>query len=119
MSSAGNPAGPDAAAIRRVLKNSLIESTSGCSRSRRDSRVEPHRPVPTTKVSSTVLPGLGHPLTVDYRTAVIYAPYAAYSLHAAYSPYAAYGRAHSVSAATAAGASTGSLRGAPASCRKW
>ena len=73
MSLVGNLAGPEAAAIRRVLKNSLIESTSGCSRSRRDSRVEPHRPVPTTKVSSTVLPGLGHPLTVVYRTAVTYA----------------------------------------------
>ena len=74
MSLVGNLAGPDAAAIRRVLKNSLIDSTSGCSRSRRDSRVEPHRPVPTTKVSCTVIPDLGHPVTDVYRTAVAYAP---------------------------------------------
>src|SRR5947208_16734692 len=101
MSPVGNPAGPDAAAIRRVLKNSLIESTSGCSRSRRDSRVEPHRPVPTTKVSSTVLPGLGHPLTAVYGTAVTYAPCAAYGT------YGAYRRAHSVSGAAARGPSGG------------
>ena len=44
---------PAWAAARTVPKNSLMLSTSGCSRRIADSMVEPQRPVPTTNVSRT------------------------------------------------------------------